>query len=139
MITLFLYSSMVLLQHVWCFFFEVPRIEELQDPSNSPRREVTGRARKLSAAERSRREFHAYTDTSPLKVSFSLLNICFTGRGVRGEGRASDCSMIQGVGGLTGRARKLSASERSRREFLGYTSPLEMSFSLLNLKCLFRC
>ena len=26
-----------------CFFWEVPRIEELQDPSNSPRREEVGR------------------------------------------------------------------------------------------------
>ncbi len=26
-----------------CFFFEIPRIEELQDPSNSPRREEVGR------------------------------------------------------------------------------------------------
>ncbi len=40
---------------------------------------------------------------------------------------------------MTGRARKLSAAERSRREFHGYTSPLEVSFSLLSCKCLFRC
>ncbi len=26
-----------------CFFLEVPRIEEVQDPSNSPRREEVGR------------------------------------------------------------------------------------------------
>ncbi len=26
-----------------CFFWEIPRIEELQDPSNSPRREEVGR------------------------------------------------------------------------------------------------
>ncbi len=26
-----------------CFFSEIPRIEELQDPSNSPRREEVGR------------------------------------------------------------------------------------------------
>ncbi len=26
-----------------CFFLEIPRIEELQDPSNSPRREEVGR------------------------------------------------------------------------------------------------
>ena len=57
---------------------------------------MTGRARKLSAAERSRREFQGYTDTSSVQVSFSLLNICFSGRGVRGEGRASDCSVAQG-------------------------------------------
>ncbi len=31
------------IQHVWCFFLEVPRIEELQDPSSSPRREEVGR------------------------------------------------------------------------------------------------
>ena len=57
---------------------------------------MTGRARKLSAAERSRREFHGDTDTSSVQVSFSLLNICFSGRGVRGEGRASGCSIVQG-------------------------------------------
>ena len=31
------------IQHVWCFFLEVPRIEELQDPDSSPRREEVGR------------------------------------------------------------------------------------------------
>ncbi len=31
------------IQHVWCLFFEVPRIEELQDPDSSPRREEVGR------------------------------------------------------------------------------------------------
>ncbi len=31
------------IQHVWCFFFEVPRIEEVQDPDSSPRREEVGR------------------------------------------------------------------------------------------------
>ena len=34
---------MVLLQHARVFFFEVPRIEELRDPSSSPRREEVGR------------------------------------------------------------------------------------------------
>ena len=34
---------MQVIQHAWCFFFEVPRIEELQDPSSSPRREEVGR------------------------------------------------------------------------------------------------
>ena len=27
----------------WCFFWEVPRIEESQDPDSSPRREEVGR------------------------------------------------------------------------------------------------
>ncbi len=31
------------IQHVWCFFLEVPRIEELQDPNRSPGREEVGR------------------------------------------------------------------------------------------------
>ena len=57
---------------------------------------MTGRARKLSAAERSRREFQGYTDTSSVQVSFSLLNICFSGRGVRGEGRASGATVVEG-------------------------------------------
>ncbi len=57
---------------------------------------MTGRARKLSAAERSRREFQAYTDTSSLEVSFSLLNIFFSGWGVRGVGRASGATVIEG-------------------------------------------
>ena len=34
---------MVLFEHVWCFFWEVPRIEELQDPDRSPGREEVGR------------------------------------------------------------------------------------------------
>ncbi len=31
------------IQHVWCFFLEVPRFEELQDSDSSPRREEVGR------------------------------------------------------------------------------------------------
>ena len=31
------------IQHVWCFFSGLPRIEELQDPDSSPRREEVGR------------------------------------------------------------------------------------------------
>ncbi len=31
-----------------------------------------------------------------LEVSFSLLNICFTGRGVRGEGRAPGATVAEG-------------------------------------------
>ena len=31
------------IQHVWCFFSEVPRIEESQDPDSSPRRGEVGR------------------------------------------------------------------------------------------------
>ncbi len=42
LIILFLYSYMLLFKHA-CVFFEVPRIEEVQDPSNSPRREEVGR------------------------------------------------------------------------------------------------
>ncbi len=91
---------------------------------------MTGRARKLSAAERSRREFHAYTDTSSVQVSFSLLNICFSGRGVRGEGRASDCSVMEGGSAdfhflhwynrkamNDGKGLEAHFSERRRREF----------------------
>ena len=33
----------VVIQHVWCFFLAVPRIEEVQDPDSSPRREEVGR------------------------------------------------------------------------------------------------
>ena len=34
---------MVLLLLAWCFFLEVPRIEEVQDPDSSPRLEEVGR------------------------------------------------------------------------------------------------
>ena len=34
---------MVLLQHACAFFFEIPRIEELQDSNSSPRRGEVGR------------------------------------------------------------------------------------------------
>ena len=34
---------MVLLQHACAFFSGIPRIEELQDPDSSPRREEVGR------------------------------------------------------------------------------------------------
>ncbi len=34
---------MLLFEHARAFFFEVPRIEELQDPDSSPRREEVGR------------------------------------------------------------------------------------------------
>ena len=43
LITVFSLPSMVLLQHACVFFSEVPRIEELQDPDSSPRREEVGR------------------------------------------------------------------------------------------------
>ena len=33
----------VVIQTCMCFFFEVPRIEEVQDPDSSPRREEVGR------------------------------------------------------------------------------------------------
>ena len=46
---------------------------------------MTGRARKLSAAERSRREFHAYTDTSSLEVLFRCQ--IFVSQGGESEGR----------------------------------------------------
>ncbi len=42
LIILFLYSSMLLLL-LARVFFEIRRIEEVQDPSNSPRREEVGR------------------------------------------------------------------------------------------------
>ena len=34
---------MVLFEHVWCFFLEIPRIEEVQDSNSGPRREEVGR------------------------------------------------------------------------------------------------
>ena len=34
---------MLLFKHACAFFFEIPRIEELQDPNSSPRREEVGR------------------------------------------------------------------------------------------------
>ncbi len=34
---------MLLFEHARVFFFEIPSFEELQDPSNSPRREEVGR------------------------------------------------------------------------------------------------
>ncbi len=34
---------MLLFKHACVFFFEIPRIEELQDPNSSPRREEVGR------------------------------------------------------------------------------------------------
>ena len=43
LITLVLYSSMLLFKHDYRFFFEVPSFEELQDPNSSPRREEVGR------------------------------------------------------------------------------------------------
>ncbi len=38
---------------------------------------------------------------------------------------------------MTGRARKLSAAERSRREFQEYRMPLKCLFRCLSRKCLF--
>ncbi len=43
MITLVLYSYMLLFEHARAFFFEIPPFEELQDPDSSPRREEVGR------------------------------------------------------------------------------------------------
>ena len=43
LITLFVIFLHVVIRTCMCFFFEVPRIEELQDPGNSPGREEVGR------------------------------------------------------------------------------------------------
>ena len=43
LITVFVIFLHVVIQTCMCFFFEVPRIEELQDPDSSPRREEVGR------------------------------------------------------------------------------------------------
>ena len=43
LITLVLIILHVDVSYDWCFFSEVPRIEELQDPDSSPRREEVGR------------------------------------------------------------------------------------------------
>ncbi len=43
LLTLFLYSSMRVIITCMCFFSIIPRIEELQDPDSSPRREEVGR------------------------------------------------------------------------------------------------
>ncbi len=54
-----------------------------------------GAEKSASADERSEGSFLDI----PLPLKLSLLNICFSGRGVRGEGRASYCSVAEGVGG----------------------------------------
>ena len=66
---------------------------------------------------KTKKKFHAYTDTSSVQVSFSLLNICFSGRGVRGEGRASGCSVMEGGSADDGKGLEAHFSERRRREF----------------------
>ncbi len=43
LITLVLYSYMLLFKHACVFFSEIPPFEELQDPNSSPRREEVGR------------------------------------------------------------------------------------------------
>ena len=43
LLTLYSMFLHVVIQTCMCFFLEVPRIEELQDPSNSPGREEVGR------------------------------------------------------------------------------------------------
>ena len=43
LITLFVISFHAIISPDYRFFFEVPRIEELQDPDSSPRREEVGR------------------------------------------------------------------------------------------------
>ena len=43
LITLFVIFLHVVIQACTCFFLEIPRIEELQDPDSSPRREEVGR------------------------------------------------------------------------------------------------
>ena len=56
---------MQVIQHVWCFFFEIPRIEELQDPSNSPRRE--------EVARRTPRDYGGFLLPFFYRASFQLL------------------------------------------------------------------
>jgi len=43
LISLFVIIFHAIILHDYRFFFEVPRIEELQDPSSSPGREEVGR------------------------------------------------------------------------------------------------
>ena len=49
---------------------------------------------------------------------FQIYYILISGRGVWGEGMAPEWAPVE-PGRMTGRARKLSAAERSRREFQG--------------------
>ena len=57
---------MVLLQHARVFFWEVPRIEELQDPDSSPRREEVGR--------RTLRGYGGFLRPFFYRASFALMN-----------------------------------------------------------------
>ena len=52
------------IQHVWCFFLEVPRIEEVQDSNSSPRREEVGR--------RTLRAFGGFLPTFFYQANFGL-------------------------------------------------------------------
>ena len=57
---------MVLLQHARVFFPIVPRIEELQDPNSSPRREEVGR--------RTLRGYGGFLLSFFYRASFTLVN-----------------------------------------------------------------
>ena len=57
---------MVLLQHARVFFLEIPRIEELQDPNSSPRREEVGR--------RTLRGYGGFLLPFFYRASFALVN-----------------------------------------------------------------
>jgi hypothetical protein len=53
-----------------CFFFEVPRIEEVQDPSSSPRREEVGR--------RTLRDYGGFLPPFFYRARFQLLTLLFS-------------------------------------------------------------
>ena len=73
LITICLIFLHVVIQTCTCFFFEIPRIEELQDPDSSPRREEVGR-RTLGVnggflpAFFYRASFHLFTQQFPLRI-----------------------------------------------------------------------
>ena len=52
------------------FFFEVPRIEELQDPDSSPRREEVGR--------RTLRDYGGFLPSFFYRARFRLLTLLFS-------------------------------------------------------------
>ena len=56
---------MLLFKHARAFFLEVPRIGELQDPSNSPRREEVGR--------RTLRDYGGFPPSFFYRARFQLL------------------------------------------------------------------
>ncbi len=56
--------------HGDCFFFEVRRFEELQDPDSSPRREEVGR--------RTPRDYGGFLPPFFCRASFQLLTLLFS-------------------------------------------------------------